>query len=218
MTTKTTSILVILLILAATIVGAILYPSLPVHMASHWDAQNQVNGYMSRFWGVFMLPIMALGLFLLFLLIPLIDPLKENIAQFRGAFNTFILLLVAFLVYIYLLSLAYNLGYPVNIGQAMMPALGIFIYYAGIMMGKAKRNWFIGIRTPWTLSSETVWAETHRLGALLFKISGVLTILGVFFGDYAFWFIMVPLLGSALFLTVYSYLVYRREAGQTKQS
>lgn len=211
MTIKTTSILAFLLILAATIAGVILWPSLPERMASHWNAQNQVDGYMSRFWGVFMLPIIAVGLYLLFLIIPLIDPLKENIAKFREPFNTFILLLVVFLVYSYLLILGFNLGFKINIGQAMLPALGGFFFYVGVMLGKAKRNWFIGIRTPWTLSSDTVWEETHRLGGILFKISGILAISGFLFGAYAIWFVMLPLLGSSIFLVIYSYLLYQRE-------
>jgi uncharacterized membrane protein len=217
MTTKTTSILVILLILAATVVGAILYPSLPERMASHWNTQNQVDGYISRFWGVFMLPVIAVGLYLLFLVIPLIDPLRDNIAKFRGTFNTFILLLVAFLVYIYLLSLGYNLGYKINIGQAMLPALGVFTFYAGVLMGKAKRNWFIGIRTPWTLSNEVVWEKTHRLGAMLFKACGIVMIASTFFADYAYWVVIIPLLGSALFLVIYSYLLYCGETNKVKQ-
>jgi len=157
------------------------------------------------------MPIMAAALFLLFLVLPQIDPLKENIAAFRDTFNMFIVFLVAFLVYLYFLTLAYNLGYTFNISTAMLPALGAFFFYAGVLIGRAKRNWFIGIRTPWTLSNDKVWDETHRLGAKLFKLSGLLTVIGTFFGNYSFWFVMIPLLGSTLFLTVYSYLLFRRE-------
>lgn len=211
MSTKTTTLLVILLIGLATGLGLILWPRLPAQMASHWNIQNQVDGYLPRFWGVLMLPIMTIGLYLLFLLIPLIDPLKDNIAKFRAAFNTFIFLLMVFLVYIYLLTLAFNLGYRFRMSLAMLPALGGFFFYVGIMLGKVKRNWFIGIRTPWTLSSDTVWEETHRLGGILFKISGILAISGTFFGAYAIWFVMLPLLGSSIFLVIYSYRLYQCE-------
>jgi uncharacterized membrane protein len=211
MSTKNTTIIVLLLILVSTLIGVILLPRFPEQMASHWNIQNQVDGYMPRFWGVFLLPIMSIGLFLLFLVLPQIDPLKDNIATFRGTFNTFIVLFMAFMTYLYLLTLAFNLGYAINISTAMLPALGAFFYYAGVLIGKAKRNWFIGIRNPWTLSNDKVWEETHRLGAILFKLSGLLTIIGAFLGKYAFWFVMIPLLGSAVFLTVYSYLLFRRE-------
>jgi uncharacterized membrane protein len=79
------------------------------------------------------------------------------------------------------------------------------------MMRQAKRNFFIGIRTPWTLSSDRVWDETHRIGSTLFIVSGILALLGAFFADYAVWFILIPVLGSTLFLFVYSYVLYQQE-------
>jgi uncharacterized membrane protein len=215
MSTKNTTILVVLLILISTLIGVILLPRFPEQMASHWNLENQVDGYMPRFWGVFLMPIMSVALFLLFLVLPQIDPLKENIAAFRGTFNVFIVLLMAFLAYLYLLTLVYNLGNKISISTAMLPALGAFFFYAGVLIGKARRNWFIGIRNPWTMSNDKVWNETHHLGAILFKLSGVLTIIGAFFENYSFWFVMIPLLGSSLFLTVYSYLLFRRENRRT---
>lgn len=212
MSTRTTILISIVLIIAAVAVSAFLAPRMPEQMASHWNAAGQVDGYMSKFWGLFLMPVMAAGMLLLFLAIPQIDPLKANIAKFREYFNTFIALLMVFLFYMQGLTLAWNLGYTgFDMGTAMLPALGLFFVYAGVMMAKAKRNWFIGIRTPWTLSSDTVWDATHRLGAKLFIGSGLLAILGVFFGAYALWFVFVPLLGSALFLVVYSYVLYQRE-------
>ncbi len=111
MSTRTTMIVVSILIIGSTLVGIALWPRLPDPMASHWDASDQVNGYMSRFWGVFLMPVMTAGLFLFFLAIPNIDPLKANIAQFRETFNLFIVLFVGFMVYIYFLTLLWNLGY-----------------------------------------------------------------------------------------------------------
>jgi uncharacterized membrane protein len=153
------------------------------------------------------------GNVLLFLVIPNIDPLKANIAQFLEAFNLFIVLIVGFMVYIYALTILWNLGYTnFGVGNAMMPALGVLFLFIGYILRKTKRNYFIGIRTPWTLSSDRVWDETHRIGAILFTISGVLAILGSFFGGMtAFMMIMVPIFGSTIFLVIYSYVLYRRE-------
>jgi uncharacterized membrane protein len=211
MSTRATIIVVVLLVVLATLVGVAAYPRLPQQVASHWNTQNQVNGYLSRFWGAFLMPILAVGMFLLFLLIPAIDPLKANVAKFRGTFNAFIALVIAFVVYMQFLTLIWNLGYHFNMGAAMLPALGLLFIFAGVLIGKAKRNWFIGIRTPWTLSSDKVWDETHHLGAKLFIGSGILTLVGAFFERYALWFILVPVLESAVFLVVYSYLLYRHE-------
>jgi uncharacterized membrane protein len=213
MSTRTTTIVVLLLLVAATLAGLLLWNRLPDQMASHWDVNDQVNGYMPKFWGVFMLPLTTLGMLALFLVIPSIDPLKANIAKFRDVFNLFIVLMVAFMVYIHGLTLAWSIGYTgFKMSGAMLPAIGLLFIFAGFMMRQAKRNFFIGIRTPWTLSSDTVWDATHRLGAVLFMISGVLAFIGGLFGGMtAFWLMFIPVIGSTLFLLAYSYVLYQRE-------
>ena len=213
MNTRTTIIIVLVLIIGATIAGLLLWNRLPEQMASHWNANDQVNGYTSKFWGVFMVPLMTLGMFLLFLVIPVIDPLKANIARFRGIFNLFILFVIGFMIYIYAITLLWNLGYTgFGMSRAMLPAMGLLFILVGYLLRQSKRNWFIGIRTPWTLSSDYVWDKTHQLGAILFMASGVLAFIGGFFGGMmAFWLFFIPLMGSAIFLVVYSYVLYQRE-------
>ena len=213
MTTRTTTLIVLFLIAVATLAGLMLWNQFPEQMASHWNQNDQVDGYISKFWGVFMMPLFSLGLLLLFLVIPQIDPLKANIAQFRGIFNLFIMFIIGFMLYIHALTLAWNLGYTAfNMSQAMLPAMGLLFFLVGLMLRQAKRNWFIGIRTPWTLSSDTVWDKTHQLGAILFMAAGVLALVGGFLGGMlAFWFFFVPVMGSSLFLLIYSYVLYQRE-------
>ena len=213
MSTRTTTIIVLLLLIVATAAGLLLWNRLPDQMASHWDINDQVNGYMPKVWGVFLMPLVSLGMFVLFLAVPAIDPLKANIAKFREAFNLFIVLIVAFMLYIHGLTLAWSLGYTdFKMSTSMLPAMGLLFIFLGYMLRKAKRNFFIGIRTPWTLGSDTVWDKTHQLGAILFTASGVLAFLGGIFGGMtAFWFLFVPLIGSTVFLLFYSYVLYQRE-------
>src|SRR3972149_2642068 len=213
MSTRTTTIIVLLMILGATLAGLLLWNRLPEQMASHWNVNDQVDGYMSKFWGMFLMPVITLGMFLLFILIPNIDPLKANIAKFRDTFNLFITFIIGFMVYVHALTLLWNLGYTnLGIGKAMLPAMGLLFIVIGSLLRKAKRNWFIGIRTPWTLSSDRVWDETHRLGSILFMISGVLAVIGGFFGGMiAFWMLFGTLMGSTLFPVVYSYILYQKE-------
>jgi len=213
MTTRLTTIIVLVMIIGATLAGIILWNQLPDPMASHWDVNDQVNGYMSRFWGVFMMPLVTLGMFLIFLIVPNIDPLKANIAKFRETFNLFIAFMVGFMVLVHALTLLWNLGYTnLGIGQAMLPAMGLLFIIIGSLLRKAKRNFFIGIRTPWTLSSDAVWEKTHQLGSILFMISGVLAVFGGFIGgNTAFWMLFIPLISSTVFLLVYSYVLYQRE-------
>lgn len=213
MKTSTTSIIVLTLIAIAVIAGALLWNQLPDQMASHWNANDEVNDTMPKFWGVFLMPLVVLGMFGLFIAVPNIDPLKANIAQFRGLFNLFIVLITVFMLYIQGLTLAWSLGYQsFKMSNAMLPFLGILFMFIGYMLRQAKRNFFIGIRTPWTLSSDTVWDKTHQLGSVLFVASGALAFIGSFFGGMtAFWLLFIPLIGSTVFLVIYSYVLYRNE-------
>ena len=213
MSTRTTTVLVLLMILGAAVAGLLLWNRLPDQMASHWNINDEVDGYMSKFWGVFMVPLIALGMFGLFLLIPGIDPLKSNIAQFRQSFNLFLVLLVAFMLYLYGLTLAWNLGYAgFKMSASMLPAIGLLFIFIAFMLRQARRNFFIGIRTPWTLSSDRVWDKTHQIGSTLFMLVGALAVIGAFFGGAtAFWMLMFPIFGATIFLVIYSYVLYKQE-------
>ena len=213
MSTRKMIVSVFVLLLVTTLAGVLHWNGLPDPMASHWGINDQVNGTMSKFWGVFLMPLISLGLFLLFLLIPAIDPLKANIAKFRGGFNLFIAFMTLFLMYVQGLTLAWNLGFThFKMSESLLPAVGLLFILIGFMIRKAKRNFFIGIRTPWTLSSDKVWDETHRVGSILFMASGAAALVGAFFGGgVAFLLILVPVLVSTVFLVIYSYVLYQRE-------
>ena len=191
--------------------GIYFYHQMPEQMASHWDATGEVDGYLTKFWGLFLMPLISLGLLLLFLVIPRIDPLKANIEKFRKYFDGFIVLIFGFLFYVYLLTVFWNLGFRFSMSQLMIPAMGALFYYCGILIENAKRNWFIGIRTPWTLSNEQVWNKTHKLGGKLFKAVGLIAFLGIAFGDYALSFVLFPIIFIAFYLIAYSYFEYQRQ-------
>ena len=211
MVMKKSEIIILGIILISFIIGIYLYPKMPEKMASHWNTKGEVDSYMSKFWGLFLMPIISSGMFVLFILIPKIDPLKANIKKFRNYYEGLIVLIIVFLFYIYLLSIFWNLGWTVSIIQFLAPALGILFFYIGILLEKVKRNWFIGIRTPWTLSNEIVWEKTHKKGAKLFKIAGILAFFGIFFPNQALFFIVVPIILFAIYMFVYSYIEYQRE-------
>ncbi|MDD4859948.1 MAG: SdpI family protein [Dehalococcoidales bacterium] len=204
-------IIVFGIVAASFVVGILFYPQMPERMASHWDAQGNVNGYMSRFWGLFFTPILTLGLALLLILLPRIDPLKENIKAFRKSYDGFLVVIFLFMLYLYLLTIVWNLGKTFNFTQLLTPAFGILIYYCGVLLEKAKRNWFIGIRTPWTLSSDRVWEKTHNLGGKLFKLAGIIAMLGVVFPGYAFLLLIAPVIAVAIFSLAYSFIEYQKE-------
>ena len=211
MTTRTTTIISLILIAVATLAGILLWNRLPDPMPAHWNAAGEIDGYMSKFWGVFLMPIIAVALLGLFLVIPRVDPLKANIDKFIGIFNGFILAFVVYMLYLYALTLFAALGIPFNMTVMLLPVVGLLFIGVGYMMGKAKRNFFIGIRTPWTLSSETVWDETHKLGSKLFMLGGGVTIVSAFLGETGIWIMLAAMFIAAFVPIVYSYVLYQRE-------
>ncbi|RLJ01660.1 MAG: hypothetical protein DRP10_03550 [Candidatus Aenigmatarchaeota archaeon] len=211
MSIRKNEIIILGIILFSFLFGIYLYPQMPEKIASHWNVQGQVDGYMSKFWGLFLIPLISAGLFLLFIAIPKIDPLKTNIEKFRKYYDGFITLIIIFLFYLYLLTIFWNMGIRFDIIQLLAPAFGILFYYCGILTENAKRNWFIGIRTPWTLSNDAVWDKTHKIGGKLFKISGIVVLFGIFFRNYALFFILVPVILVAIYTIIYSYVEYQKE-------
>lgn len=202
--------IILLLILTSFVLGIYFYPKMPDKIASHWNERGEVDGYMTKFWGLFLMPFVSISLLLLFIIIPKIDPLKANIEKFRGYYDRFMVLLIVFFSYIHLLTVAWNLGLRFNLLQFLTPAFAILFYYSGILVENAKRNWFVGIRTPWTLSNEKVWDKTHKIGGKLFKIAGIIALFGIFFINYAIFFIIIPVLGVTVYSIIYSYVEYQK--------
>jgi len=211
MKTKTTLILMGIVILLAVAVSLYAYPRVPDVIATHWNDQNVVDGTMNKFWGLAVMPLMLLGIGALLMAVPHIDPLRKNIEAFRPYYHTFVLVFALFMLYMHVLTVLINMGNPLILSQWMMPGMGLFIFYTGVLMQKAKRNFFIGIRTPWTLSSDSVWEKTHRLGGWLFKAAGIITMLGIIFPSQSFLLLMVPMLAAAFIPIIYSYFAYQRE-------
>lgn len=205
------TVTVIVLILLSFILSIYFYSHMPEQMATHWNSQGEVNGYMPKLYGLFLMPLIITCIAILFLLIPKIDPLKENIETFSAYYNRFIIILILFFVVIQIQILLWNIGIQIRSNVLFPIGLGFLFYYGGILMENAKRNWFIGIRTPWTLSSDGVWKKTNRIGGKLFKIAGIIAIIGSFFQDYIIFFIIVPILSIAVFTIVYSYIEYQKE-------
>ncbi|NQU83688.1 MAG: SdpI family protein [Parcubacteria group bacterium] len=207
---KTPYLIILLIIILSFAIGGILYPHMPEQVASHWNAQGEVNDYVPKILGLFLMPTISIIIFLLLLFIPKIDPLKKNVEKFRKHFDNFIILIIVFLFYIHLLTLLWNLNYKFDMTQAMMPALGILFFYIGVMIQHAKRNWFIGIRTPWTLSSDTVWNKTHKIGGKMFKVSGIVVMIGILFPQWAFYFILIPVMTTTVYTILYSYFEFKK--------
>ena len=203
------------LIITFTLTIAI-YPTVPDHVVSHWNTAGQADGYMSKFWGLLLVPLIMTGFVTLLAVLPRIDPHKKNYEKFRDYYDGFILLFVLFFLAIQVQIILWSSGYQISPNLTFPLLIGMLFIYIGFLLGHAEQNWFVGIRTPWTLSSKTVWKKTHELGGKLFKIAGVISCAGIVAGAYALWFVLVPALAVAVYTAVYSYTEFQKELNSQK--
>lgn len=201
-----------IIVLIQFVIGIYFYPQMPERMATHWNINGIVDGYSSKVLGLFVLPLISIGLLLLFFGIPRIDPFKKNFEKFLKYYWGLVVSLLVFFLYLDSLVISWNLGlFNFSMVQALAPAIGILLYCLGVVTENAKRNWFVGIRTPWTLSDENVWDKTHKLGGKMFKICGLLAVFGIVSEWFALLLILAPILLVVIYLTAYSYFEYQRQ-------
>ena len=187
------------------------YPVMPATVASHWNAAGELDGTLPKLWGLAFIPLLMYGFCALLAVLPRIDPLRKNYEKFREYYEGFILVFAAFLFFIQLQIILWGMGTQLSPNLIMPVMIGVLFISIGFLMEHAEPNWFVGIRTPWTLSSETVWKKTHQKGAMLFKLAGVVSTIGTFAGIHAWLFILVPPIAVAVYTVVYSYVEFRRE-------
>lgn len=211
-------ILPVALIILAFIVGTFLYPSLPEKIPSHWDIRGEVDAWTDKDFGVFFFPSVTLVIYLLITFIPLIDPLKRNYPKFHLPYFCFRSLFVLFFVLLYFYALWVALGGKLNINSLIIPATSILFIAIGVFLPKVRKNYFVGIRTPWTIHSEETWDRTHQFSGKLFIVAGLVTLIGSFFSKHSFLILMVAILSAAFLSVIYSYFVFRKIGGFDKEA
>ncbi len=202
----------ILFILGAFGFAAWMYPALPEQIPTHWNAAGEVDDYTAKPWGVYILPLIALGVFVLMKLIPVISPKGFRTDEFLGVVSLFQVVLVAFMAALTVVTLLYASGVPIQMDRFIGISVGLLFLILGNYLGKVRKNFFIGIRTPWTLASDEVWARTHRLAGWLFMLAG-LTMIAFAFFDTGFPLTLIVILAAALIPVVYSFVLYRQLEG-----
>ena len=201
------------LIILAFIVGILLYPDLPDKIPSHWNAQGEIDAWSSKSFGAFFFPGITLGIYLLMTFIPLIDPLRRNYSKFATPYFWFRTLFVLFFVLIYFYTLWSALGTELKINYFIIPTISILFILIGVFLPKIKKNYFVGIRTPWTIHSEEVWDKTHQFSGKLFIIAGVIAFLSLLLPKYTFPIFIIAILSAALISVIYSYFIFRKIGG-----
>ncbi len=202
----------LLAVIASLVAGLLLYPYLPENVPSHWNIKGEVDAYSSRFWGAFGLPLLSAGIYLLMTFLPALDPRRENYKMFAGAYRLIKFVLVLFMTVLYLIVVLSALGCPLPVDRLVAAAVSLLLLVFGSLMGQLKHNYFVGIKTPWTLASESVWQKTHRLGGRVWVVAGLAGLIFSPFGGKIALSLLAFSLGTALVVpVVYSYVEFRKE-------
>jgi uncharacterized membrane protein len=196
----------------ATAVWNVVPDRLPVH----WNLAGEADRYGGKFEGVLLIPLIALGLYWLLLLLPFLDPKRENYARFATAYRAIRWCLTLFLTSLYAMTLAAAMGRPVDMSLAISLLMAAFFIMLGVMMSNVKPNWFVGVRTPWTLSSDLSWKKTHHLAKWVFIALGASFVpLGVSKSELALAAVLTVGFGGVFGLVVYSYVVWRTDPNRS---
>ncbi len=188
------------------------YPQLPPTIATHWNVGGTADGFSSRATAVLIMPLVIIALTGLFNVLPKLDPRGANYAKFIDTYWLIANAVILFILIGHGMIIATGLGYPVKVDRFMPIGIGLLFIVLGNYLTRVEPNWFIGIRTPWTLSSDTVWRKTHRTGGWLMVVGGFVLAASVFLPQGAF----LPLLIAAILIVavipvVQSYILWKRE-------
>lgn len=205
----------LLLIVIMLVASALAYDNLPDRMPSHWNERGEIDGYSSRAFGAFGIPVIALFMWGLMRLLPSIDPRRENYDKFRRMYDVLIAGVIGFLALLHLGILGFSLGMPIAVDKLAFGAVGLLFILLGNFLPQARPNWFVGIRTPWTLSSDRVWERTHRVGGYAFALAGLVMLGALAFApNYVFHTVVGLTVAMAAFVLGYSYFAWRQERGR----
>ena len=172
---KKSNIYNLILTIIAFLIPIILYSKLPYAIPCQFSmSTGTVTNYMNKPIGAFFLPLIMALIWIGMLYLPKIDPRKSHYAKFARSYGLILCLILTFFFVLQIVIILVSLGFNVPVNTIIPFALGILIIVIGNYMPKSKSNFFYGIKTPWTLSSETSWKKTHKLGRILFILTGLL--------------------------------------------
>jgi uncharacterized membrane protein len=191
---------------------ALAYSSLPDRIPTHWNVSGEADGWSSRVWGSLLAPVIAGALWVLLPVLRRVDPRRRNYDRFDATFWLIVNLLIVFMGAMHVLTLGVALGWAIDMTRAILVVVGLMFMGLGNYLPRLRSNWWMGIRTPWTLESESVWRSTHRLAGYTFVIAGLVAVVSALLPTkLALGMAMAAMLTGALVPAVYSYIAYRRE-------
>lgn len=200
------------LVAAMLAVALAVFPVLPDRIPTHWNVAGEPDAWTSKWPAAFLGPAVALAIWVLLRLLPGIDPRIGHYARFRAAYWRIGNYVIAFMLVVQAAALGEAAGWPVDVTRLILVGMGALLLGVGYHLPRVRSNWWMGIRTPWTLESERVWRDTHRLAGRTFVAGGLVTIAGAFAPAEVRPFVAMSGIGvAAMVPVVYSYFAWRRE-------
>jgi len=201
---------VYIVVILAVIIAFFVYPSLPNRVPIHWGIDGSPDNHGPAWIGAFLLPLLMAIVLLILIVVPKIAIFKKNMAKFEKQYWQLGYALMLFFMLVYALTLLPNFGYNFNMSQLITMPMAMLFISIGVLMPSFKRNFFVGIRTPWTLANDTVWEETHKFGGKAFILAGFAMFLVVPFPPVTIGIGVGAVIVAALASVVYSYLSFRK--------
>jgi uncharacterized membrane protein len=208
---RATDVLCLSAVAAVAVLAWYLYPAIPARAPTHWNAAGEVDGYMRKSLAIAASIALPLVTYSVLKLLPRISPVGFKMDQFQHVFDVINLAITLMLSGVAGVALLAASGSDVPVITVVTLLLGGLFVVVGNYFGKVRKNFFVGIRTPWTLASDEVWARTHRVGGWLFVLAGVAIIASAWSSPPVLPFVLLASVGTASLISVaYSYLVYRK--------
>lgn len=208
------NIIALIEIVIGFIITFMFYDKLPQQVPIHWNSAFEADNFISKPLGAYFAPLMNMGMFILLLILPKIDPKAQNYKDFTKFYNIFRVFFHSLILIIQISIILVALKVNINIGLYMMILGCIAAIVFGNYLSTIRFNYFVGVKTPWTLASEHVWKKTHRIMGHICVTIGFVGLIGIFILSKPVWghMMMSCIIGWALFGFIYSYVVFRNES------
>ena len=201
-----TLVITSIVILLPILLGLFLWNRLPELMPIHWNAKGEVDGWSSKAFSVFGMPLIMVAVQWLCAFATGADPKKA--AHSEKIIHLVLWLVPTLTLFLQAVVYATALGAAIRVEVYINILIGLLFTIIGNYLPKSKQNYTIGLKLPWTLSSEENWNRTHRLAGKLWMVCGIVMSLTSFLG--LFWLFMIIALVMVLVPTIYSYVLYRK--------